>query len=41
MGPVRVDTYLTMAQVLVGEVISDFQGLGHLAPLIGPVLLMG
>jgi hypothetical protein len=34
-GQVLVD--LAVAQVLGGEAISDFQGLRHLAPVIGPV----
>ena len=34
-GQVLID--LAVAQVLGGEAISDFQGLRHLAPVIGPV----
>jgi len=34
-GQVLVD--LAVAQILGGEAISDFQGLRHLAPVIGPV----
>jgi hypothetical protein len=34
-GQVLVD--LALMQVLGGEAISDFQGLRHLAPVIGPV----
>ena len=34
-GQVLVD--LAVAQVLGGEAISDFQGLRHLAPVIGPI----
>jgi hypothetical protein len=34
-GPLLVD--LAVIQLLGGEVISDFQGLRHLAPVIGPI----
>ena len=34
-GQVLID--LAVAQILGGEAISDFQGLGHLGPVIGPV----
>ena len=34
-GQVLID--MAVAQVLGGEAISDFQGLRHLAPVIGPV----
>lgn len=34
-GQVVID--LAVAQILGGEAISDFQGLPHLAPVIGPV----
>jgi hypothetical protein len=34
-GQVLID--LAVAQILGGEAISDFQGLRHLAPVIGPV----
>jgi len=36
-GQVLIDLALT--QILGGEVISDFQCLRHLAPVIGPVAL--
>lgn len=34
-GQVLID--LAVAQILGGEAISDFQGLRHLRPVIGPV----
>ena len=34
-GQVLID--LAVAQILGGEAISDFQGLRHLGPVIGPV----
>ena len=34
-GQVLID--MALVQVLGGEAISDFQGLRHLAPVIGPV----
>lgn len=36
-GQVLLD--LAVAQILGGEAISDFQGLRHLGPVIGPVLV--
>jgi hypothetical protein len=36
-GQVLID--MTLMQVLGDEAISDFQGLRHLAPVIGPVAL--
>ena len=34
-GQVLID--MAVAQILGGEAISDFQGMRHLAPVIGPV----
>lgn len=34
-GQLLID--LAVAQILGGEAISDFQGMRHLAPVIGPV----
>ncbi len=34
-GQILID--LAVAQILGGEAISDFQGMRHLAPVIGPV----
>jgi len=34
-GQVLID--MAVAQILGGEAISDFQGVQHLAPVIGPV----